>query len=105
MTFLYHITPRELALAARESGQYVPTNFAREGFIHCSYRHQLDWVVQTHFRGQEGLVVLEINRDMLHTPVIDENLEGGETLFPHVYGPLPWTAVCSMVDLVVVGPG
>ena len=29
-------------------------------------------------------------------PVVAENLEGGEELFPHIYGPIPITAVTEV---------
>ena len=41
-------------------------------------------------------MLLEIGRDALECRVIDENLDGGEALFPHVYGPLTMSAVVAI---------
>ena len=45
------------------------------------------------FSGRTDLVLLEIDRTKLACEVIDENLEGGTDLFPHIYGCLPMSAV------------
>ena len=83
-------------MAAREKGIYEPTAFAQEGFIHCSYEHQVLPVANRIFRGRRDLVVLEIDPSGLACPVVDENLEGGTELFPHVYGRLKMTAVIRL---------
>ena len=78
---------------ARTEGVYRPAGFARERFIHCSYRRQVVPVANRLFRGRQGLVLLEINPAQVSSPIVHENLEGGTELFPHLYGPLPLTAV------------
>ena len=45
-------------------------------------------------------MLLEIDPTALTCPVVDENLEGGSELYPHIYGPLPM-AVVSAVHLFV----
>ena len=90
---LYHITTRSEAVAAEQSGEYIPTAFAADGFIHCSHARQVVWVANQRFRGRQDLVLLEIDPARLSCPVVEENLEGGEELFPHIYGPLPFSAV------------
>jgi uncharacterized protein (DUF952 family) len=37
MKTLYHITSITLMHKAELSGEYTPSEYAREGFIHCSY--------------------------------------------------------------------
>jgi uncharacterized protein (DUF952 family) len=93
---LYHITTAGEAEAAQESGIYAPTSFGVDGFIHCSYRQQLGGVAARWFQGRHGLVVLEIDRGKLPCAVVDENLQGGAELFPHVYGRLPLAAVIAV---------
>jgi uncharacterized protein (DUF952 family) len=95
---IYHITSAVQAAAARESGQYIPEGFAREGFIHCSYRHQISGVVSRLFQGRTGLVLLEIDPSKLDCAVINENLEGGSELFPHIYSHLPMSAVVRVLE-------
>jgi uncharacterized protein (DUF952 family) len=95
---IYHITSATQAGEARKSGQYIPEGFAREGFIHCSYRHQVAGVVHRLFQGRTDLVLLEIDPSKLNCAVIDENLEGGSELFPHIYGHLPMSAVVRILE-------
>lgn len=96
MRTLYHITSAAEASDAEDAGVYEPRAFEAEGFIHCSYRHQICEVANRRFAGRAGLVLLEISRAKLSCAVIDENLEGGADLFPHVYGRLPMTAVTRL---------
>jgi uncharacterized protein (DUF952 family) len=93
---LFHITTHLEADAARESGEYRPRAFDREGFVHCSYGRQVVATANRIFDGQQGLVLLEIDPSKLTSRVVDENLEGGSELFPHVYGPIPMTAVVGV---------
>ena len=93
---IYHITSAAEAAAAQASGIYEPTGFPSEGFIHCSYRHQLNGVAARWFQGRSGLVVFEIDRSRLACRTVDENLQGGSELFPHIYGQLPLAAVVAI---------
>jgi uncharacterized protein (DUF952 family) len=98
MTPIFHITSRAEADEARRTGTYVASAFHRDGFIHCSYARQLIRVADANFHGRSDLVLLRIDRDALECEVVDENLEGGSDLFPHVYGPLPMSAVTAIID-------
>ena len=96
MNPIFHITSARAAEDAEKSDQYTPEAFEKDGFIHCSYIHQLCQVADRHFKGQTDLVVLEIDPDKLDCPIKDENLEGGDELFPHVYGSLVMSAVAAI---------
>jgi uncharacterized protein (DUF952 family) len=95
MTPLFHIASAADVAAAMKEGEYRPPAFAREGFVHCSYGHQVQATANRIFRGRRGLVLLEIDPGRLGCEVIAENLEGGAELFPHIYGPVPMTAVVA----------
>ncbi len=95
---IYHITTRSDWVEAQSSGQYTADSLSSEGFIHCSTRQQVVGVANAFYRGQAGLVLLCIEDDRLAVPVGYENLEGGEQLFPHIYGPLEVQAVVRAVD-------
>ncbi len=97
---IYHITSAEEWNLAQSKGEYEPRQFADEGFIHCSYLHQLEAVVNRFFQGQKDLLILEINSAALECDVIEENLEGGAELYPHVYGKLPLDAIMSCRPIV-----
>jgi len=90
---LFHITSEDEWRAAQADGEYRPQAFAREGFIHCSYARQVLRTADRIFKGVTGLVLLEIDPARLTCGIVDENLEGGTELFPHIYGPLPVSAV------------
>ena len=93
---LLHVTTRAEAEAAAAAGRYLPRAFAAEGFVHASWPHQVVRVANLRFAGQTDLVLLEIDPARLAARVVEENLEGGEELFPHVYGPIPWESVVAV---------
>ncbi len=97
MNPIYHITTSRETEQAFQTGEYRPTNFEKDTFIHCSYPHQIPVVANFLFRGCSDLVLLKIDRDRLACRVIDENLEGGAEVFPHIYGPLPMQAVIEVI--------
>jgi uncharacterized protein (DUF952 family) len=96
MRRLYHITSKREVQEARVKGIYIPTAFPSEGFIHCSYEHQVIATANRIFRGRGDLALLEIDPAKLDCRVVEENLEGGSELFPHIYGPLKMTAVIAV---------
>ncbi|MDB5419457.1 MAG: hypothetical protein JWP50_2876 [Phenylobacterium sp.] len=59
-----------------------------DGFIHFSTAGQAQETAARHFKGQAGLVVLEIEADDLGAALRWEPSRGGQ-LFPHLYGALP----------------
>ena len=98
MSPIYHITSANEAREAERTGFYEPKTFAREGFIHCSYAHQVNGVANRIFRGRPDLVLLEIDPAELDCRLVDENLEGGRELYPHVYGRLRMSAVRRVLE-------
>ena len=93
----YHITSAIEWQAAQNLGQYEPKGFAKDRFIHLSYRHQLLTVAHRFYREQSGLVILVINSSKIKDCLVEENLEGGIELYPHYYGVLPLDAVIEAV--------
>jgi uncharacterized protein (DUF952 family) len=94
---LYHIVSND-EFAAAPGGAYAPAAFVREGFVHCSYLRQLVAVGNRIFPGRQDLVVLEIDPSRLTCRIVDENLEGGTELYPHVYGTITPEAVVRVLD-------
>jgi uncharacterized protein (DUF952 family) len=94
----FHITSRTESDEALRSGEYVPKTYGADRFIHCSYADQLTRVADHISHGRSDLVVLEIDRTVLSCDVVDENLDGGAELFPHIYGRLPMSAVVRIHD-------
>ena len=94
---LYHITASSEWNAAQNAGEYTPQEFTEEGFIHCSYHHQLLTVAHRFYKGQDGLVILVIQSSTIVSSLVEENLEGGTELYPHIYRPLPINSVIKAV--------
>ena len=62
------------------------------GFLHLCTSAQLPFVLAQHFAGHLGLVVLHVDPTALDD-VRWEASEAGMDPFPHLYGPLPASAV------------
>jgi len=90
----YHITSAEEWQQALKSGQYLPIDYARDGFIHASYRDQVLKTAKRFYSGKPGLVLLKIDSALLASPVKVEKADTGEE-FPHIYGPLFTSAVVA----------
>jgi uncharacterized protein (DUF952 family) len=98
MAIIFHITTRNAWDCAAPEGIYLTDAFSVEGFIHCSTRDQVIQVANSRFRGQTGLVLLSIDTDRVTREIVYENLEGGQQLFPHIYGELNTEAVVQVAE-------
>ena len=105
MAFVFHITTSTQALAAIDLHVYTPVEFDADGFIHCSYLHQVENVANRFYARQTNLVLLKIDQSTLKSPLVDENLEGGSELFPHIYGPLMWSSVVEVIPFLPSADG
>lgn len=101
---LWHLALAADWRSALAEGTYRTSTRGRsleqEGFIHCSFEHQLDGVARRFYADvTEPLVTLVIDSDLLDAEV---RLEPGDPtdptseLFPHVYGPIPVAAVVEV---------
>ncbi|MDR9404897.1 MAG: DUF952 domain-containing protein [Halothece sp. Uz-M2-17] len=95
---IFHITKRIEWEEAVRAGEYRAASLSDQGFIHCSTSEQMVRVANFLFAGQSGLVLLCIDVEKLNAKVEYENCEGGEDLFPHVYGSINLNAVVDVVD-------
>ena len=106
MATIFHLALAADWAAAQDTGAYAVSTRGRslavEGFIHASRADQWPGIRQT-FYGDvpaEDLVLLQIDTDRLDVPVVEEPPAPGATeTFPHVYGPLPVTAVVRALPL------
>jgi uncharacterized protein (DUF952 family) len=65
-----------------------------DGYIHMSTADQLDETVERHFAGQSDLHVAAVDLPAMGAAVKWEPSRRGE-LFPHIYEPLPLSAVLA----------
>ena len=70
----------------------------QDGFIHLSAADQVAATAAKHFAGQTGLILAEIDLAQLGPAVRWETSRGG-ALFPHVYAPIPLSALVSAVAM------
>lgn len=90
---IYHITRQVDWDKAVKTGSYKADTLETQGFIHCSNKEQVLQTANTFYHGRSGLVLLCINSSLVIPEIRYENLEGGEKLFPHIYGSLNLNAV------------
>lgn len=98
---IFHIATLADWDAAVRSGSYTTSTRGRtladEGFIHASRADQWQGVRAAFYADvTEPLVLLEIDPARLDAPVVEEAVPGSDQTFPHVYGPLPPSAVVSV---------
>jgi uncharacterized protein (DUF952 family) len=102
MTGTIHPTTAYKILTADQWAQFqadgmflgAPVDLA-DGYIHLSAADQLQGTLTKHFAGQNGLVIAEVDLDVLGETVKWE-VSRGDALFPHIYGPLPMAAVLGV---------
>ncbi|MCO6007186.1 DUF952 domain-containing protein [Actinoallomurus purpureus] len=97
-SLIFHIAERAAWEAARDTGRPYEVStrgrtLAEEGFIHASRdEEQVRNVRRAFYAGLDDLVLLVIDPedlDVRHEPV-------GDDVFPHIYGPIPPSAVIDV---------
>lgn len=105
MTVLLHLAGRRDWEAARRIGRYEMSTRGRTlrevGYIHCSLPRQLAAVAAAVYADADPaeLRLLVIDGDLLTVPVVPETSEPDGEAYPHLYGPLPTTAVRSVLSV------
>jgi uncharacterized protein (DUF952 family) len=96
---IYKIATADQWRAAEAAGVFhgAPVDLA-DGFIHFSTASQVDETLARHFAGQSGLLLVEVAVDALGADLRWEPSRGGQ-LFPHLYAPLPLTAVRRVSEI------
>jgi uncharacterized protein (DUF952 family) len=102
---IFHITEPEIWAKAAESGSYTGSTRGQSledvGFIHCSYADQVEMIANFVYPDwNDELVVLEIDPSQLGEELKVESAFEAGIMFPHIYGPLPTTAVRAAHPLV-----
>ncbi len=97
---LFHIALPEDWAAAFATGEYRMSTrgitLQDEGFIHLSTRAQFVVVANNFYGDLDELVLLTIDPERLTDPVrFEPPAPGIDELFPHLYGPLPLSAVVT----------
>ncbi|WP_051343109.1 DUF952 domain-containing protein [Pseudonocardia spinosispora] len=97
MGLIYHITYATEWDKALAAGSYTMSTrgvtLAEQGFIHASTAAQVAGTASRFYAGEPGLIVLEIDEDLVEPEIKYEPAPGTDELFPHIYGPLNTGAV------------
>ena len=95
----YHGVPQPYWNALAPAEPYVPSDFEREGFIHCTDGREAISIILTQYYKEDAgeWLVLSIDKSRIAAPVKYEDPAG---IFPHVYGPLNRDAI---VDVKPIG--
>ena len=102
---IFHITTYIDWDKAKTQSEYTAPSLKSDGFIHCSTLKQVVNTANIFFKGQEGLVLLSIDENILKSECKYEDTIGGGKddpsagkHFPHIYGPINISAVIKVVD-------
>ncbi len=100
MAHIYKIAERSLWAEAESAGVFAgaPVDVV-DGFIHFSTAGQVAETAARHFAGRDDLVLAAIDTACLDAALLRWERSRGGALFPHLYGPLPLTAVAWVVPL------
>jgi uncharacterized protein (DUF952 family) len=90
---IYKIVPRDLWREAKRAGAFAgsPVDL-KDGFIHLSTAEQVEETAAKHFAGKSDLLLIAVDPQALGAALRYEPSRGG-ALFPHLYAPLPLSAV------------
>jgi glutathione S-transferase len=95
---IFHMALPDDWAAAFGTGEYRTSTrgvtLEQEGFIHCSTREQIEGTANRFYDDLDQLVLLTIDPVLVPSPIVWEPpAPDVDVLFPHIYGPLPITAV------------
>jgi uncharacterized protein (DUF952 family) len=92
MTLLHIATKAEWNAAGAD---YAPAAFAVEGFVHCSFAHQVVATASRYYLGRDDVLLLEIDENRLMAPLVVEPSPSTGEDFPHIYGRINRDAVVA----------
>lgn len=94
---IYHIVLPEVWEKFKDEYEYEAESLQTEGFIHCSYRNQLDEVLQRYYKDAGRVLVLSINPNLLISELIAEPSTNRE-IYPHIYGKINKSAIVDVEE-------
>lgn len=99
LNVIYHLTPADYYRSLPADQPYLPREFERDGFIHCTKgEERLLLVADTIYRRVPGdFLALVIDEGKLTSPLKYEN--AGGIMFLHIYGPLNRDAIVRVMTM------
>lgn len=99
MPTVYHLAPAERWNTWPQNTPYLPAEYERDGFIHCTAGDDLMLrVANQYYRATPGeFVLLVIDTDRLSSPLRwEQPPDGLAPEFPHIYGAIDRQAVIDV---------
>jgi uncharacterized protein (DUF952 family) len=93
MSIIYHIVDKTEFLEAVKTGCYIPGDFDKDGYIHCSYVEQICPIADMFYSDKTDLFLLKIDPSATECEVKDEDFFKKGDFYPHIYGSLPISSV------------
>jgi uncharacterized protein (DUF952 family) len=97
---IYRIAEASDWARAKHTGEFASADLALEGFIHCSEHQQILRTAAKYYAGKKSLVLLEIDETKIINNLKREDSTGRGEMFPHIYAPIPLTAITRHVDFI-----
>ena len=94
---IYHIVTPEVWENFKDKDTYEAESLHTEGFIHCSFREQIEAVLQRYYSDADEILILEIETEKLVSKLIEETSTNNE-IYPHIYGPINREAVIGIEE-------
>ena len=102
---IYKICPEAAWRDAEKAGRFEGSSVdLADGFIHLSAAGQARETAARHFTGRSGLLLIGVDPAALGDALRWEPSRGG-ALFPHLYAPLPLSAVRKVENLPLGADG
>jgi uncharacterized protein (DUF952 family) len=108
VSVLLHICAAPDWVNAQRRGEHRPDSLRDAGFVHLSTPQQVHLPANRLYAGRTDLLLLHIDTSRLEAPVRWERgdaTDPASMLFPHLYGPLPVSAVIAVTEYRPGGDG
>lgn len=105
---LVHLCTADDWRCAQARGEHCPESLDAVGFVHLSTPEQVHLPANRLYAGRTDLVMLRIDPARLSSPVRWEPgapADPDAMVFPHLYGPLPVSAVISVTSYLPAADG
>jgi uncharacterized protein (DUF952 family) len=95
----YHMVPKKYFDSLDSAQDYLPAQFNRDGFIHCTDgEFMVSGIAYNIYKKlDDELLVLFIDKDKLESKW---QYDDSEKLYPHIYGPLNRNAVIKIIKMI-----
>lgn len=94
---IYHVVLPEVWEKYKTKPSYQTESLQTEGFIHCSFKNQIEEVLKRYYSKVPKVLILTIDTEKLRSKLVEEPSTGGD-IYPHIYGRLNHNAVVAIEE-------